>query len=199
MIRLLALIASPAALAFAVAPALSQTSGTVRACSISGWSIDPDPAGLNVRAGPSPTARIVGRLPAPEMIEGERRFVGFDVLESRNGWFRIANAVRWSGDYGRPSTLPAGWISGRYLDFAVQSDIAFALPDPTSPVVARAWQDARGFQPLATRHPVECRGEWVRLSVAGRDRRERQGWVRGICGIQETTCDGVRGDFLPGR
>jgi Bacterial SH3 domain len=201
MIRLLALAlaAWPAAALFAAPPASTPRSAGAAVCTISGWATDPDPGGLNVRAGPSATARIIGRLPAPETVEDTQRFVGFDVTESRGGWFRIRNAYRWSADAGAPSTLPSGWISGRYLDFQVQSEVAYAAPDPASRVVAMAWEDANGFHELRTRGPLECRGEWVRLSVAGRDGQEREAWVRGICGIQETTCDGVRGDSLPRR
>ena len=167
-------------------------------CSFSGWSSDPDPRGLNVRAGPSATARIVGTLPPPEPGQDIEVDFGatFDVVESRGGWFRIENARRWSQVGDAASNLPSGWISGRYLTFQLQTDKAFAEPDPASPVVVSAWREDGGISPFAYRNPTECRGEWVRLTVAGRDGRQRQGWVRGICGIQETTCDGVHGDMI---
>ncbi|HTU11268.1 MAG TPA: SH3 domain-containing protein [Allosphingosinicella sp.] len=200
MIRLLAPAACAAALAIPAQPGAAAPAGTpASGCTISGWSIDSDVAGLNVRAGPSVRARSLGRLPPPETIEDTQRYVGFDILESRDGWFRIANAYRWSTDAGAPSRLPSGWISGGYVDFAVQGEIAFAAPDPASAIVATAWEDGDGFHPLRTRRPRECRGEWVRLSVTGRDGRERIGWVRGVCGIQETSCDGAGGDRLRRR
>ncbi|ATQ44415.1 hypothetical protein [Caulobacter mirabilis] len=43
----------------------------------------------------------------------------------------------------------------------------------------------------------ECRGEWVRLEVSGRVGGWRQGWARGVCNAQETSCDGAVGDSLP--
>ena len=174
-----------------VAPASSR-------CTFSGWSSDIDPRGLNVRAGPSPTARIVGTLPPPEPGQDIEVDFGatFDVVESRNGWFRIENARRWSQAGSGPSTLPSGWISGRYLAFQLQTDKVFALPSPRSPVVLTSWDENGTLTQFRYRHPTDCRGEWVELTVIGRDGRERQGWVRGICGIQETTCDGVQGDLL---
>jgi hypothetical protein len=166
-------------------------------CAFSGWSSDRDPAGLNVRAAPSANAAIVGRLPPPEHIEDRDFATEFDVLESRDGWFRIANARRWSEESAHSASLPSGWISGRFLRFALQTDRAFASPDPNSQVVAFTWRDGSGtIQPFAYRHPTACRGEWVKLTVVGHDGREREGWVRGICGIQETTCDGVQGDMV---
>lgn len=168
-------------------------------CSFSGWSIDPDRAGLNVRAQPSSRARVIGRLPPPERnADADRSFaVEFDVVESRGGWFRIANARRWSDNAGQRPTLPSGWISGRYLGFELQTDIAFAAPDPSSPRVATSWREqGGGGRFFRYRHPSACRGEWVRLMVTAQDGRERQAWVRGVCGSQETSCDGAGGDHI---
>ena len=178
----------------------SAQAGSVWAigCNFSGWSGDLDPHGLNVRAEPSPTARIVGTLPPPESHpDNETQFgATFDVVGFRDGWFRIENARRWSDPGRGPSTLPAGWISGRYLRFQLMTDKVFAAPTPDSPVVLTSWNEGGTLMQFHYRHPTSCMGEWVRLTVIGQDRRERQGWVRGICGIQETTCDGVRGDLL---
>jgi hypothetical protein len=140
---------------------------------------------------------MVGRLPPPEQVEDLHFATEFDVVESRNGWFRIANARRWSEEGAQASTLPSGWISGRFLRFALQTDRAFASPDPNSRVVAFTWRDGAGMiQPFAYRDPTDCRGEWVKLTVTGHDGRPREAWVRGVCGVQETTCDGVEGDML---
>ncbi len=205
--------AEVATVADAPAPAESPVSGTRRAepaevypvpagtaCAIrGGWSTDGDPAGLNVRAGPSATAQSVGVLPPPAYSPEFDRLmaVTFDVVETRDGWFRIANAYRADDNAGEPSTLPSGWISGRHVGFALQTDVAFAAPDPGSAVVAAAWMDSDGALRLFEyRHPTECRGEWVRLKVTGHDRVEREAWARGVCNGQETTCDGARGDDL---
>lgn len=176
----------------------TEAAASEAACSFSGWSGDLDPHGLNVRAGPSSTAPILGTLPPPESHpDNETQFgATFDVVESRDGWFRIRNARRWSEEGRGASTLPEGWISGRYLAFQLMTDKAFAQPDPAATVVLTSWEEDGGLVQFHYRHPTECRGEWVRLTVVDRDGRGRQGWVRGVCGIQETTCDGVRGDLL---
>jgi hypothetical protein len=202
-----------ASVADAPAAAESPVSGTRRAgpagvypvpaetaCAIrGGWSTDGDPAGLNVRAQPSAGAPIVGILPPPEYSPEFDRVmaVTFDVIETRDDWFRIANAYRADDDAGQPSTLPSGWISGRHVGFELQTDLAFVAPDPRSAVVAAAWMDSDGaFRRFEYRHPTECRGEWVRLKVTGHDRIEREAWARGVCNGQETSCDGARGDDL---
>ena len=197
----------------APAPAAPPASGSRRAepteaypvpagtaCAIrGGWSTDGDPAGLNVRAAPSADARVVGVLPPPEYSPEFDRVmaVSFDVIETRDGWFRIANAYRADDNAGEPSTLPSGWISGRHVGFSLQTDKTFAAPDPGSAVVAAAWMDSDGvLRQFEYRHPTECRGEWVRLKVTGHDRIEREAWTRGVCNGQETTCEGARGDDL---
>ena len=202
-----------AAVADAPAPAASPVSGIRRAepaevypvpagtaCAIrGGWSTDGDPAGLNVRAAASADAPIVGTLPPPEYSPEFDRVmaVAFDVIETRDGWFRITNAYRADDDASEPSTLPSGWISGRHVGFALQTDKAFIAPDPGSAVVAAAWMDSDGALRLFEyRHPTECRGEWVRLKVTGHDRVEREAWARGVCSGQETSCDGALGDNL---
>ena len=168
------------------------------ACGFSGWSSDPDPRGLNVRAEPSANARVLGTLPPPEDHPDNETAFGatFDVLESRDGWFRIRNARRWSQEGRDPSTLPSGWISGRYLAFQLLTDKVFEAPDPASRLVLTSEMVEGTLTQFRYRRPTECRGEWVRLTVTGQDGRDRQGWVRGIGGIQETTCDGVEGDLL---
>lgn len=166
-------------------------------CAFEAWVTDEDPNGLNVRAGPSANARIVGTLPPMEMDPDFERKIGagIKVLESRNGWFRIGDPG-WSRNIGPDPDGPKGWIHGRYIHFAIQTDKAFAQPDPGSPAVATAWRDKDGGHEIGYRHPRECRGEWVRLLVKGHDGREKLGWVRGLCAIQETTCDGVAGDLM---
>ena len=192
------------ALGLLIATAAARADGPARTglppkgqCSFGAWVADTGPAGLNVRAGPSARAAVVGRLPPPVFdSELERPMaMSFQVVESRDGWFRITDAAPPDGSV-TAEPLPSGWISGRYVDFSIQTDLAFAEPDPSSAVVASAWRDEDGGHQISYRRPSGCRGEWVRLLVAGRDGRERQGWLRGICDNQETTCDGVAGDLL---
>jgi len=140
---------------------------------------------------------VVGRLPPPQRVEDLDFATEFDVVEARNGWFRIVNAAPWQNEGSRSTGLPSGWISGRFLDFQLQTDKAFAQPDAASAVVATSWRDSGGERhELGYRNPTACRGEWVRLTVTGHDGRAREAWVRGVCGNQETTCDGVTGDWI---
>lgn len=178
-----------------------QTGGTLHICDFGGWSADRDPKGLNVRAEPSATAKIVRTLPAPAYDpEYEREMApDFDVFEARDGWFLIG--VLDVGKPGHYTPVKWGWIHGSKIDFAVQSDVAFTAPDPKSPIAVTSWETEKGGFPFTYRHPIDCKGHWVQLTVAGQDKRERIAWTRGVCEIQETTCDGglhrVHGDMLP--
>lgn len=171
--------------------------GTLGVCNFDGWSADPDPAGLNVRAAPSATSRVLGTLPPPTLdAAGDRKWAsGFHVVEARNGWFRIESA--WNEALPEATGLPAGWIHGSAIDFQLQTDKVFAAPSRDAPVVVTAWEDPRdGVVQFGYRNPGDCKGEWVKLRVTGRDKVERDGWVSGICGAQETSCDGVQGAML---
>jgi hypothetical protein len=170
---------------------------TIRSmCKFSGWSSDDDPKGLNVRAAPSSTAKILGQLPPPKAVKDdpEREFATeFDVVEARGGWFRIENARFWAEDRGKPATLPVGWISGRYIDFALQSEVGFAQPNPSSAIIHQSprW-DSR---PKKGKGIIDCKGEWVRFDVSSNG-KSKPAWFRGVCGVQETSCDGVNGDDI---
>ena len=139
----------------------------------------------------------MGRLPPPEVEEGLAWGVAFRVVAAENGWFRVEDFHLWDEDRNLAGIVPAGWIPGRHLDFALQTDKAFEAPDPRSAVVAPTWRASDGDHAVAYRLPSDCRGELVRLLVTGHDRAERPAWVRGVCGNQATTCDGMQGDPIP--
>lgn len=196
--------ATLSALTLVVAAAAASAAGPAKVespadgqCAFGAWSGDTDPAGLNVRTGPSADAPVAGKLPPPvfDAELGRPVAMNFRVVESRDGWFRITGSDP-PGDADAAAQFPPGWISGRYVDFSIQTDLAFAEPDPRSAIVASAWRDKDGGHQISYRHPSACRGEWVRLRVAGRDGREREGWLRGICDNQDTSCGGVAGDLL---
>ncbi|OBZ95525.1 hypothetical protein ADU59_08900 [Pararhizobium polonicum] len=179
---------------------LAMTAPAVAApkqCAIGGWSTATSADGLPVRGGPSTDALIVGRLPPFVPYEGGLHFgrgPEFEILEADNGWFRIANVgVPKIEDGDVVETVPldvAGWISGEAIFFVIQSTKGFAEPDNRSPVVFTAddWYGPRDWLRVA-----DCSGEWVEIAY-GKPEQEKRAWFRGVCPIQETTCDGVGGD-----
>jgi len=203
----------------AVAPAFAQETvwkpSSETACQLHGWSIDIDPKGTNVRAAPSAKARVVGKLPAYVVTGGGLSGgygIEFDIIGSHNGWLKITGAKDDPDRSGKPprSTYAGtGWISGNLVWFAVQSRLGYAEPDSSS---ARLLDLMYGNW-LAERAKIErvvaCQGKWALLDFRLLDptdnliplpkaQRERgRAWFRGICGAQETTCDGVVPDDKP--
>ncbi|MEZ5716480.1 MAG: hypothetical protein R3D85_15830 [Paracoccaceae bacterium] len=164
------------------------------ACHIPAWS-DPDvPGEPPVHAAPSADSPVLGHAPRPGPNSDIAGFgADFTVTALRDGWARIADVA--DPDSGRAG--PDGWIDARLVTFVAQTQVAFAAPDPAAPPV---WT---GDQWPVTGALLECRGAWALLRftpvtlvegdwVAG---APVTGWVRGICGNQWTTCDGLNGDW----
>jgi hypothetical protein len=172
--------------------------GAYGVCEFGAWSADPDPAGLHVRAAPSLNARIVDTLPPPvHDAENDMDYASnFSVVASRNGWFRIED-IQGSRDGQRDMHHPSGWIDGRYLGFDLQTDKVFAAPTRNSAVVATSWWDSKnGVVSIDYRNPTECKGRWIKLTVKRRDGSEAEAWSSGVCGNQDTTCDGNVGVMM---
>lgn len=169
-------------------------------CKFSAWVHDNDPNGTNLRSGPGLSFAVIAKLPAARKTD-EGGLTGLDAVtfravEARAGWFRITD-VMFSplGHDDRAKRYPDGWIHGSKIGFVLQSDFAFTTPDPSSRQVATSWQNEDGLHEIAYREVDDCSGEWVHLKVKDHDPRERPAWVRGVCGMLETTCDGLPGDY----
>lgn len=95
-------------------------------CDLGAWSINDDPAGLNVYLKPSPDSRLLGTLPPRYRFDGASEaapedgfFTEFDVIGYSDGWFLIEHASPPGRDYADPDTYPddhpepfagRGWI-----------------------------------------------------------------------------------------
>jgi hypothetical protein len=175
----------------------------VEPCEIAGWSNDPDPAGMNVRAEPNASARILGRVPAPWRSGGRQGDPAttykaeFDIVGYRDGWFLIEN-IKAPGD-GYEERLPAGrvrpyggrgWVSARLVGAALAngglpSGQLYAAPHEdaaTRPVNGRAGEPISTGDEL--RRLLACSGTWGLVEMTGNAR----GWWKGICANQVTNC-----------
>lgn len=166
------------------------------ACALRGFSADDDAVEVHILAGPSADDLIVGI--APRLVpEGEdfARSAEFDIVEMRGGWARVENVV----SFDQTQNAGQGWIHGDLIWFSVQTEMAFAAPDAGAEVVWTGdnWPVARAV--------LDCTGEWALIrfddvQLVGNDfvsQGEVTAWVRGACGLQETTCDGTYGDRRP--
>ncbi len=165
-------------------------------CAAAGRSVDPDPAGLNVRAGPSPNARILGRLHSvlePEAAHhgpNERYGPIFAIREVRGGWVRIADAAAevegYDGEVRRNYTGP-GWVAASMVEPTIVSmrtgdpgTRGYAAPDGASAVIdpdgLTNVERMRRFGQRA--RLVGCRGAWVQLAYVRSGRLDANG--RGV-------------------
>lgn len=183
-------------------------------CDLAGWSVDADPAGLNVRADPSTEARVIGTLPPyVERQDDAPLIADFSITGSSAGWLRIEGARDYPRDNSappRPTYAGSGWVAGSFVRFAVQSSVGFMRPDAGSDVVVDL-----GIHWLADvgtiRRVVACSGEWALIEFAllyhlepnfnlipvspkDPEARVQRAWFRGICPILETTCDELSPD-----
>ncbi len=115
-----------------------KTAGATQ-CEVSGFSIDPDPKGTNVRSAPRADAPVIGHLaPRVRVTPVEITGVTFKILGSKDGWLLIR-------DGNPPSDLtldPAnaddgrGWLSGRLVGTTLVAVYLRTAPRWDGPVVA---------------------------------------------------------------
>ena len=106
---------------------------------MSGFSIDPDPKGTNVRSAPRADAPVIGHLaPRVRVTPVETTGVTFEILGSKDGWLLIRD-----GNPATDFTLdPAnaddgrGWVSGRLVGTTLGAADLRAAPRRDAPVVA---------------------------------------------------------------
>jgi hypothetical protein len=167
-----------------------DTSG-VSFCTLSGWSDDPDPAGLNIRAAPSVNAEVIGRVPRPR--EDHDEAAEFDIIGSRNGWFLI-KGVKFvdygSGKGDRAVFAGPGWVFADKVRFLINSADVRDAPAASAKVVARlrSADGASGPDSAKIDHVHGCSGAFVEATVHMDGQRPARGWVTKICGNQVTTC-----------
>lgn len=164
-------------------------------CRIRAWSTDPDPAGLNVRAGPGTQYAVIGRLPPPQEIGGEHFSTEVSIVGSHDGWFRIEEATvdNYIVDFGPNVVFEGeGWVSGRLLGLSVEGSYLFLRPSREASVALdlnERLEVPRGadYRGLELERLHACMGNWVEVEVTHIDKRFR-GWTDDICSSQVTTC-----------
>ncbi len=174
-------------------------------CAVEGWVSFAFDAPVPVYDAPSEAANIRGYLPNDSNSDDDRYSVEFEVTEARPGWLHIRNAQDREGSDRDGNALPPrpvyrgeGWIRSHLAQIGVQSSLGYVRPDTRSPRVLDLegqWLTEVG-QILGIR---ACSGDWLLLDFMIEDRDAAVGvrappatgtaWFRGICSIQETTCD----------
>jgi hypothetical protein len=176
-------------------------------CSLGAWSIDKDPHGLNVRAEPSTTARVLGTLPPPYRLKlggaentpdggwlTEFRIIGF-----KNGWFLIEGARPPGKDYEDEKRYPRsapkpyagrGWVAASKIGANYANGGTRAGGLFQAPFVDANWMPAQRELggPIegdgGPKRLLACSGFWGLVESHDGVR----GWWRALCSNQVTNC-----------
>ncbi|QCK87307.1 hypothetical protein E8L99_16855 [Phreatobacter aquaticus] len=171
-------------------------------CEISGWSVDADPAGLNVRAEPSARSRVVGIVPPAWVAPGRDGDAGqtyraeFRIAGYRDGWFLIRSIKAPGAEYGEryPRSRPQphrgqGWVSARMVGAALANanlPVGQLLQAPSRHAAVRPVRRTNG-EPAGAGDVIQrlhaCSGGFGLIEIEG-----VRGWWSGLCSNQVTNC-----------
>lgn len=206
-IAILALFAAPAAMA---ANPQAEAPAGATSCAFGAWANYEKPS-ITVRDAPSANAKALGQIPTkPAAGEPEYSYsVTFDVKQAQDGWLRIANASDAYNEEEYPERAPRklykgeGWIRADDARVGIQSARGYAKPDAASQRLVDLgsdWLTEMGkIQGIRA-----CHESWVLLDyVVDRKRSPKdeiverpkgeqlagRAWFRGLCDVQETSCD----------
>ena len=185
-----ALIAGMVVLSAVGAPAFAEPAGSAQ-CAISGWSNDPDPAGLNVRAGPSKDAKVIGRIPVAKTQGDDSYAAEFDIVASRDGWLEIRNAhfADYGDAKGERVVLPGpGWVFADKVRFLINHASLYSAPSVEASVVARLSTTDSGPDSASIDHVHGCSGAFADVTAHMAHAAPTRGWATRICSNQVTTC-----------
>lgn len=202
----------------AAAPRAVAAPPAAQHCQFGAFVQEDDPAGLNVRAAPSSGGRILGTLPpsfsSPDN-PGLPVRIELDVLGQQDGWFHVEHARDNAQLTGRPARkvfAGDGWVSGRKLTVKSQAATGRASPDAGARVVLSLGDGDTldGDALVAATRLVGCSGHWAQIELdttrlpedvraqlkvstgaPGSTLTHPRAWVDRVCGVQETTCDGL--------
>lgn len=142
-------------------------------CSFGAFVAETDPAGLNVRAAPGATAKVLGKLP-PTFVEASMGYgvrVEVEVIGARNGWFLIRNArdnEALTNRPPRPMYAGDGWVSGSKLTVKSQADVGRAQPNLKAKTVLRVGDNETFDNDLLVEagRLADCTGKWAQVEFA---------------------------------
>lgn len=163
-------------------------------CEVSAWSTLAGPNGLDIRAGPGPGFAVVGRLPPPIVLEGDRFAAQASITGAQDGWFRIDKG--WLTDYSAEDDTDElafegeGWVPGDALGLWVEGMHLYGAPSHEAAVAAdfSATRDGDyGPDYFRVERLLDCRGFWVEVEGVYFGERFR-GWSDDVCSSQVTTC-----------
>ena len=151
-------------------------------CKVEAFVLDPDPKGLNVRAGPNRDAQVIGNLPA------RSENINVTITAAMEPWVQIVNAAI-AGD-GKIIFKGPGWVFGPLLGVEAHSSYSTGTGGKRVPV--KVYKEANARSPVvSTLTPglevkiLGCSGQWVKIQ-----HEKATGWLdpASQCAAQLTEC-----------
>lgn len=154
----------------------------VRRCDVRAFVIDPDPAGLNVRADPHRKGEKLGVLMAGTQVR---------VRDNQKGWVRVTEA--WDPERDDDEELPEGWVAASLLGTDLKT------PEEYGPEMKPTLkQDLSPMAPsveISLDPPPEltvrgCSGPLLEVDLSWPDGTFETGWLppESHCPSSVTTC-----------
>jgi len=147
-----------------------------QSCSASAFVIDSDPAGLNVRSGPSSEFAVIDTLPTDGPVE-------VTIAGADNGWLQLT--VAWSME--QQELESPGWVYAPLLGVTTRNPDASS---PNTPVPLHSEPDHTAsvqaeVPPLAEVSLLGCAGDWLQVQS-----ETASGWLAASnqCSSPVTTC-----------
>lgn len=149
-------------------------------CEVPAFVVDPDPAGLNVRAGPDKTSRVINALKRGDYT------IAVTITGATGEWVRIKDAE--AEETGDALFKGPGWVFGPLLATQARGPYGRNLDKP----VVKVLKEPDKRSAVVTLLPVEtqvniigCRGGWAEVRY-----KKFEGWLppESQCANTLTTC-----------
>lgn len=167
-----------------------ETAGSTR-CQVSGFSINPDLKGTNVRSAPRSDAPIIGHLaPRVRVTPVETTGVTFKILGSKDGWLLIRDGEPPGSFTLDPANTAdgRGWVSGRLVGTTLAAVHLRTAPRWDASVVADFGGPGSSPESVVVSTVHGCRGKYVEVTGTPLSGKTVRGWSYGPCSAQLTSC-----------
>jgi hypothetical protein len=167
-----------------------ETAGATQ-CEVSGFSIDPDPKGTNVRSAPRANAPIIGHLaPRVRVTPVETTGVTFKILGSKDGWLLIRDGSPPTDFTLDPANAGdgRGWVSGRLVGTTLVAVYLRTAPRWDASAVANFGGPSSSPESVVVSTVHGCRGKYVEVTGSPLSGKTVRGWSYGPCSAQLTSC-----------
>ncbi|HEX9558203.1 MAG TPA: SH3 domain-containing protein, partial [Reyranella sp.] len=163
-----------------------DTTGAIQ-CEASGFSIDPDPKGTNLRSAPRVNAPVIGRLaPRTRITPVEIVGVTFDIVGSKDGWLLIKNGNPEPDFMLGPANAAdgRGWVSGRLVGTTLAAISLRIAPRWDAPVVASFAMPGSSPVSVVVSTVHGCRGKYAEVTGTPINGKTVRGWSYSPCSSQ---------------